>query len=483
MRSRWLPGQSRTAAVKYHHYWPIPTRMSLQPHPMQPDYAPGEQLRLSEVIGALSYALDLTEGQPAGHCIRCCWIGMHLGRMLGMPQADLLDLYYTLLLKDAGCSSNAARLYQLYGGDERQIKNRFKTVDGDHLQEIARFVFENIDGSQGLVKKMRRFATLVMRGEKYADELVETRCERGADIARRLGFNETIADGIRHLDEHWNGHGRPYHIKGDQIPIHSRIALLSQVIDVFFQIAGQDAAEEEIHKRRGSWFDPELVDTFMALRHDRAFWETLVAEDIQFTIQNMAPESEPALVSDDRLDDITAAFGMIVDAKSPYTFDHSSRVASYTLAISEELSVDPARRHFLRRGAFLHDIGKLGVSNDILDKPGKLDDAEWRTVRDHARYTETILSHLTPFAELARVAGAHHERLDGGGYPYGLTAEEICLETRIITVADIFDAITAERPYRGPVPRDKAIEIMRGEVNTAVDEAVLDALVNRLPTL
>ena len=100
-----------------------------------------------------------------------------------------------------------------------------------------------------------------------------------------------------------------------------------------------------------------------------------------------------------------------------------------------------------------------------------------------AKYTEEILSHLGPFAELARVAAAHHERLDGTGYPYGLSVEEICLETRIITVADIFDEITAVRPYRGPIPVDRSIEIMHAEVHTAIDEAVLDALVIRLLSL
>jgi len=462
---------------------PIAVLMSLLPQYVLPGAAPVGQLRLSEVISALSYALDLTEGQPAGHSVRCCWIGMHIGKMHGLNQNDLWDLYYTLLLKDAGCSSNAARLYELYGGDERKIKHDFKTVNGDNLKDIARFVFQSVDGDQGLIKKIQRLSRLVMRGDEYANDLVETRCERGADIAKRLGFNDKIADGIRYLDEHWNGQGRPYRIGGDRIPIHSRIALLAQVVDVFFQASGQQAAETEVFRRSGTWFDPELVNTFLKLRHDRAFWQNLVNDDIQYIVQNMAPEDEPLFLTEERLDDITAAFGMIVDAKSPYTYNHSSRVAQYALALSEQLGLAQQRLPFVRRGAFLHDIGKLGVSNDILDKPGKLNDVEWQAMREHARHTEVILLHLSPFAELARVAAAHHERLDGRGYPYGLTADEISMETRIITVADFFDAITAERPYRGAVPVDRAIEIMRNEVSTAIDEAVLHALIERLPTL
>ena len=439
-----------------------------------------DHLNLSEVISALSYALDLTEGQPAGHCIRCCWIGMHIGEIIGLDDDELWNLYYTLLLKDAGCSSNAARIYELYGSDDRQIKHDFKTVNGENFSDIAKFMYEHVESGKNFFKKIKTLSNLAVNGDKYANEIIETRCERGADIAQRLGFNETIANGIRYLDEHWNGGGRPYHISGDAIPVHSRIALLAQVADVFFKARGKDASLEEVQRRQETWFDPELVDAFMSLQSNSPFWEQLNNDDIQDVIQNMEPKSEPVVVDDDRLDDITAAFGMIIDAKSPYTYNHSSRVEMYTLAIADELKVDTSRRHFLKRGAFLHDIGKLGVSNDILDKPGKLEDHEWKRVQDHAAYTHTILSHLKPFIELAHVAGAHHERLDGTGYPNRLSAEEICLETRIITVADIFDAITAERPYRGAIPVDKTIEIMKKEIHTAIDESVLNALINRI---
>ncbi|NTV11948.1 MAG: HD-GYP domain-containing protein, partial [Zoogloea sp.] len=189
-------------------------------------------------------------------------------------------------------------------------------------------------------------------------------------------------------------------------------------------------------------------------------------------------------LDEDYLDEISAAFGQVVDAKSPYTAGHSARVALYTDLIAETLNVEPARRRWLHRGALLHDLGKLGVSNTILDKPGKLDAAEWEAVKRHAAYTEEILLHIRPFGELARVSGAHHERLDGKGYPRGLKSDEICLETRIITTADIFDAITAERPYRGAVPVPKTLEIMAGELDTAIDRRCFEALcasLERLP--
>ena len=138
-------------------------------------------------------------------------------------------------------------------------------------------------------------------------------------------------------------------------------------------------------------------------------------------------------VDEDYLDDIAAAFAQVVDSKSPYTSGHSERVTLFTDLIAEQLEFSAEQRRWLKRAALLHDIGKLGVSNAILDKPGKLDDAEWETMRMHAAHTEAILSRIGAFSELAPIAGAHHERLDGKGYPRGLAGDQICLETRIIT--------------------------------------------------
>jgi HD-GYP domain-containing protein (c-di-GMP phosphodiesterase class II) len=181
-------------------------------------------------------------------------------------------------------------------------------------------------------------------------------------------------------------------------------------------------------------------------------------------------------VDDDYLDEITAAFGEVVDSKSPYTAGHSGRVALYTGLIAEELGIGSARRRWLHRGALLHDVGKLGVSNAILDKPGKLDATEWEAVRRHATYTEEILSRIPQFADLAVVSAAHHERLDGKGYPRGVSADRIAPETRIITIADVFDAITAARPYRGAIPIERALEMMAETVGTALDADCFAAL-------
>ncbi len=432
-------------------------------------------LTLSELIGSLSHALDITEGQPKGHCVRCCWIGMHIGKAIGLQEQALWELYYTLLLKDLGCSSNAARICELYLTDDLQFKRDFKTV-GDSLPQVLRFVFSHTGLNAGMADRFRAIMNIMRNGPELAHELIQTRCQRGADIARQLRFPEPVADGIHGLDEHWNGLGKPSGLKGPQIPLYSRIALLSQVIDVFRTADGPAAALQEVSARTGTWFDPELCVAFQSLARDEAFWSCMESPDIEAMVLALEPSNQRLPLDDDYLDDIAAAFGQVVDSKSPFTSGHSMRVAQYVDAIAASLGLDAGRRRWLKRGALLHDVGKLGVSNAILDKPGKLDEEEWGQVKLHAQYTEAILGRIKPFAELARVSAAHHERLDGAGYPKGLMGADISLETRIITTADIFDAISAERPYRGAVPIPKTLEIMGETVGTAIDARCFEAL-------
>ncbi len=264
-------------------------------------------------------------------------------------------------------------------------------------------------------------------------------------------------------------------LAGDAIPLFSRIALLCQVVDVFHAAAGPDAVLKELRERSGSWFDPQLVSEFEALA-DGDFWQGLADPKLtEWVFVHPAGQSEVAL-DEDYLDEIAAAFGQVVDSKSPYTAGHSGRVALYTDILATQMGLSEQRRRWLKRGALLHDVGKLGVSNAILDKPGKLDAQEWAAVQMHAAYTEEILSRISAFEELAQVAGAHHERLDGKGYPKGLKGDEIALETRIITTADIFDAITAKRPYRGAIPVPQALEMMAENLGTAIDPDCFAAL-------
>jgi HD-GYP domain-containing protein (c-di-GMP phosphodiesterase class II) len=435
----------------------------------------GIQIRLAEIIEALSKALDMTEGQPEGHCIRCCYIGTRIGRAIGLNEDDLRDLYYTLLLKDLGCSSNAARICELYLANDLSFKHDFKFVDGS-LTQVLRFVIGHTGMQAGLAERFRGLLNILQNGGELSTELIQTRCQRGAEIARQMRFSEGVAQGILGLDEHWNGGGKPDGTVGETIPLFSRIALLAQVIDVFQVSGGPKSALKEITKRKGDWFDPSLVDAFVELSKETDFWKAWASPDLEAIVLASEPGQTAVMADDDYLDDIAAGFARVIDAKSPYTSGHSDRVALFTDLIAEEMGVGGEARRLLRRAALLHDIGKLGVSNSVLDKPGKLDDEEWLQMRRHSELSEHILATIGAFSDAALIGGAHHERLDGKGYPRGLSANDIPMEVRIVSTADVFDALTADRPYRAAMPITKAIAILWEGAGQSHDPICIEAL-------
>ena len=430
---------------------------------------------LAGILGAFSYALDMTEGQPAGHSIRACWIGTALAQHIGITGAALSDIYYAVLLKDLGCSANAARVAQLFVGDDRRLKHDFKLI-GPAPEDFGGFIMAEV--GVGAIDDIRSTAIdhLLAHAPSEMADIMATRCTRGADIARTLRFSEDVATAIAHLDEHWDGSGLPLGLAGEVIHIGGRIALLAQLADVFFTARGPEAARTEIAARRGGWLDPGLADAFLALSDCPIFWEALVAPDLEARLFALAPARADRAVDAVYLDDIVTAFGQVIDAKSPYTGGHSARVGAIADAVASEIGLPPTARLRLRQAAMLHDIGKLGVSSQILEKPGRLDAREWAVMQSHAAETGAILSRVAAMADMAMVAAAHHERLDGKGYPLGLDARSIGLETRIISVADFFDALTADRPYRAAMPVDTALGIMREEVGGALDPACFGAL-------
>jgi hypothetical protein len=285
------------------------------------------QVALSELVGALSFALDLTEGQPPGHSLRCCWIGMHIGRALGLPPEQLSDLYYTLLLKDVGCSSNAARICELFMTDDLSFKRNAKTVD-DSLPEQVRFALSQAGAGSGLAEKLRAVVKLARAGRRSVmHELVDTRCHRGAEVVRQLQFSEDVARAILDLDEHWNGKGLPEGLGGEAISLYARIALLSQVTDVFQVQTGPEAAMAEVQRRSGIWFDPALVATLAKVGEDPNFWRMLSSIELDRAVVALEPENLMRRVDEDYLDAVAVGFAQVIDAKSPFTRGHSDRVA------------------------------------------------------------------------------------------------------------------------------------------------------------
>jgi HD-GYP domain-containing protein (c-di-GMP phosphodiesterase class II) len=422
--------------------------------------------RLSEILSALSCALDITEGQPPGHAVRTCLIGMRLGERIGLRLADRGPLFYALLLKDLGCSSNAARLCSLFGADDRALKREHKLTDWSRSRHSLTYAFRNAVPAASPMARAVKVAGMVFGERGSGREMVQTRCERGAEIAAMLGFTQATREAIRSIDEHWDGHGMPEGLSGTGIPLLGRIVGLAQTVEVFASSFGVEAGIAVAIERRGRWFDPALVDALRSFEGDDDF--------------ALEPEDQVLLADDERLDDIARAFARVIDAKSPFTYLHSERVAELAVTIGRRLHFSAVELRDLRRAGLLHDIGKLGVSTLILDKPDRLTERERAEIRVHPAYTQRILERVAAFASIVEVASAHHERLDGKGYHLGLPAERLSPMSRALAVADVYEAVTADRPYRAGLPRNEAVAILRNLAGTALCPSSVEALASEL---
>lgn len=438
-----------------------------------------QTILLSEVVSALSLALDLTEGQPMGHSIRSCILGMRIGALIGLDQQQLSDLYYALLLKDSGCSANSARMHQILGADEIQAKREVKLQDWTKVTLSGLgYALRNVSPQAPTLRRIKRIVDVGVARKRNNLELISARCERGAEIARKIGFNDATSQAIRALDEHWDGGGYPAGIAGQQIPILSRIMNASQTMEVFAAAHGAESALSVMRERSGTWFDPDVVCAAETLEHDRELWQTLRHAGARESILPLEPGLRIA-ASTERIDSLCEAFAGIVDAKSPFTFRHSIGVTHVAVELATEMGLGTPKVTMIRRAALLHDIGKLGVSNAILDKPDKLTSAEWVAMKMHPMYTKKILALITGFEEIAFVAGAHHERLDGSGYPDGMTGLELTLPARIVGAADVFQALTEKRAYRDSLPADVVLAMMATDVPLKLDADCFDALRSR----
>ncbi|HEY2821178.1 MAG TPA: HD domain-containing phosphohydrolase [Candidatus Acidoferrum sp.] len=438
-----------------------------------------DSIRTSELISALSYALDLTEGRSMGHSVRTCVMGMRLAQHIGLSMEEQADLYYALLLKDAGCSSNSSRLFHILNADEIRAKRDVKTTDWTKVGfESLNFALTHVATESPLPQRMWKLLQVAATQQVDSRDLVKIRCERGSYIAKKLGFSEAVAKGIHSLDEHWNGGGYPNHLMGDEIPMFSRIANLCQTLEVFYESRGEEDALNAVQERSGRWFDPELVAATMSLSKQGILWLGLDSKDLLENVLVMEPEERRLVADDATVDSICLAFADIIDAKSPFTYQHSNGVADAAMDIAIHFGMTEHEKKQLRRAALMHDIGKLSVPNSILEKPGKLTNDEWQVVRDHPYYTFQILKRIPAFKSFSSDAAAHHERLDGSGYWRRLSGDNISQVARILSVADVFDALRAKRPYRDALPLEQVFSIMKKDSPRALDLPCLEALMS-----
>jgi len=462
------------------------------------------RIDLPELISALSFALDMTEGAMPGHALRSCILGMRIGARVGLSQAQMSELYYALLLKDIGCSSHASHMDQIMRGEDEAAKAETRAlVQAEVWADIRAEVKASLDLAQTPKTHGSPISTLrslwkPARTEAKASEIVlplstfparRTRDvvrihgDRGASILAKIGLGSATAEAVRALDEHWDGTGYPGRMRGEQIPLLARIAAIAQHLDVFASGKGPEHAMQVLRERSGRWFDPELVRIAGSLHRTRELWKDCLSilpeQDIRAAVLGLEPR-ENLYLGPEQIDRVCEAFSDVTDAKSPFTVDHSMGVTDAALVISETLGLSPERTVFVRRAALLHDLGKLRIPNSILHKQGKLTVEEFLIVKEHPALTRKILGRIPAFREMALVAGSHHEKLDGTGYPNNLGASQLSLEARVIAVADVYAALSETRPYRESLELDQVTAIMRKEMPHKLDPEVFEALLSGL---
>jgi putative nucleotidyltransferase with HDIG domain len=415
------------------------------------------EFRLSEVLSGLSYALDLTEGQRPGHSLRTCAIGIRLANVIGLPASQRPALFYGLLMKNLGCSTNASQFAAL------------SSADGASALESFQFAAANVAPGHFWLRRLRQALVVLSHGADGAREVVLERCERGAEIAAVLQLPEETADAIRALDEHWDGAGQPYGKKGDAIPLLARLLSLAQALEVHVSEFGIRSAYDMARSGRGSRFDPDLVDALTDLRSDEHFWGPLEETNVERLLASVGPKDPGDPIDDDRVDLVAEAFAGVIDAKSPWTYRHSTGVARISVQMGYAMNLPLDRLRTLYRAALLHDLGKLGVSSLILDKPNPLTDCETLVMRQHTEHTHQILTRIGCLRHLAEMAASHHERVDGRGYHRGLSEADLPLESKILCTADIADALLCARPYRRALDPDHALDVLSREVGATID--------------
>lgn len=186
-----------------------------------------------------------------------------------------------------------------------------------------------------------------------------------------------------------------------------------------------------------------------------------------------------ALDALDNAERVIFAFARAVEAKDPYTEGHTERVTAYALALAERIGLNEQERAALKRSAILHDVGKIGVPDDILRKPGPLTPEEFEKIRQHPIQGVTILEPLQSVRDVLPAIRWHHERMDGSGYPDGLTGDQIPVMVRIMTIADVYDALTTLRPYHEALSPEEGTRILReGAVRGWWDKELVSTFVS-----
>jgi HD-GYP domain-containing protein (c-di-GMP phosphodiesterase class II) len=417
-------------------------------------------VRLAELVAALSLATDLGLGQPQEHVLRQTVIARRLAKAAGLSDDQQAAVFYASLLAWVGCVSDSHEMAAWFGDDQRVRADSYE-VDKSGTS-MLRFVLGHVGEGSGPVRRLTMIGRFLAGGPDRAARSMLGHCQTTGDIADRLGLSGQVAGGLQQAFERWDGKGIPGRCAGEQIDPAMRVVQIADDVEVFHRVFGVDAAREMLRSRRATEFDPALVDLFRA----RAFelldgldevdaWDAVIAGD-----GDLGPE-----LSEAELTRVLRVFADYADLKSPSWLGHSAGVAALAAGAARQLGLPVSEVTLVERAALVHDLGAIGVSAGVWDKPGPLSAADQERVRIHPYLTERVLARPARLAEIGAVAALHHERIDGSGYPRGVRGDGLSLSARLVAVADAYHALGEGRPHRAARSAADAAAALRDEAS------------------
>ena len=420
---------------------------------------PQDGVTLAELLAAFSLATDLGLGQPMEHLLRAWRIADLLGSRVGLPDEDRAALFYVAVLSWVGCVADTPEVASWFGDDIAFRGDSFD-VDFAGLPALAFMVGHAGAGHPVLHRLARTSALLATRGKGIEQGLL-SHCLSTSILADRLGLGAPVAEAVRQFFARWDGSGVPAAVAGEEIALTVRLFHLADVVEVFARRGGTDAAVAVARDRRGTKFDPALVDVFGTVAHE-VLAEMADGPDFQSMI-SASPQLRHRLDGPE-LDAALEAVADFTDLRSSFRAGHSRAVAALSAGAARLAGLPPAEVDAARRAGLLHDIGLHGVPATILDKPGALTATESERMRVHAYYTERVLARPPELARIGAVAALAHERLDGSGYHRGLGGAALPATARILAAADAYRAMREPRPYRPAMTAATAGAALRGDV-------------------
>jgi HD-GYP domain-containing protein (c-di-GMP phosphodiesterase class II) len=438
-------------------------------------------VRLAELVAALSLGVDLGFGQPMEHVLRQCLIALRLAERIGLDEDRRAVVYYTALLVNVGCHTDAHEQAKWFGDDfalkATKYEHKMPSVGG------AAATIKLLGSGNPPLHRFRIGLEFAISGRRDLDGMIEHHAHMARALGEQLGLPEAVLESLTAAYEQWDGRGWPGELSGEDVPLPSRVAQIAEFVEVAHRVGGVEGAKDLARDRRGKQFDPVLAelicadgDLILSGLDDVDTWQAVVA-------------AEPALavvLSGERFDAALAAIAKFIDLKSPYFLGHSAAVAELVAEAGRELGLPEDEVRTLRRAGLAHDFGRLGVSNAIWDKRGPLGSGEWERVRFQPYLTERMLRQSEALAPLGTIAVQHRERLDGSGYPRGLTGTAISRHARLLSAADAYQAMREPRPQRPALGAEEAAAELRAEVKAGrldadAAEAVLGAAGHPVP--